>query len=354
MHVINTKDLKGNEILAKDIVNNSDIVLICKGTVLKKEYKIKLLQLGIESVIIKDQIDSGKYAYLSEEKLNIIDSTKSLVKNLIEQHIYRDTINITKLCDTIQSIITDMICEDEIFEQIINVKQESADLYTHSVNVCILSTLVALKLKLAAEKVLDIARGSMLHDIGLRYVTTVYENVNIDLLSEKARKEYKKHVLYGYEAVANLVTLSAGSKKIILHHHETFDGKGFPFRLKGDRMPYEAKIVAVCDAFDRKRTGIGETKTKINEIIEYLKIHKNILYDDDLVELLLSIVAVYPIGTKVLTNENKIGIVIRQNKSFSERPVVMLIEDDRGMPINPPREMDLLKVLNVYIKDVLN
>lgn len=354
MHTINTKDLRGNEILAKDVLSNSDIVLIYKGTVLKNEYKKRLLQLGIDTVVIEDQIQADQYFYLDEEKKDIIEFTNMLTKNLIEQHIYTNNGSIIELCEIAQNIISEIIFEEDIYEQIINVKQKSTDLYTHSINVCTLSTLIALKLNLDREFVNEIAKGAILHDIGFRYVKSIYEDINIEELSYDAKKEYKKHVIYGYEAVSKIEEIPLSVKRIILHHHENLDGSGFPFHLKEDRIPYEAKIVGACDAFDRKRVGIGSKKIKTHEIIEYLKIHRNIRYDSEIIDILLEMVAIYPIGTKVLTNENEVGIVVRQNKNFTERPVIIVIEDSEEKKVDPPIEIDLLKVLTIYIKDVLN
>lgn len=354
MHIINTRDLKGSEILAKNVLSNSDIVLVYKGTVLKKEYINRLVQLGIDYVFIEDQIQENNFVNINIAKTDIIDTTNTLVKNILEQHIHRNNSSIIKLCDIAQMFIDEILAEEEIYEEVINIKQENIDLYTHSVNVCTLSTLLALKLKLDKDAILDIAKGSILHDLGLRYVTTSYENIDIEMLSDLAKKEYRKHVIYGYETVSKLNFLSDISKKVILHHHETYDGKGFPFKLKGDRIPYEAEIVAVCDAFDRRRSGIGSVKMSVNEITEFLKVHKLELYNKKIIDMLLSIVAVYPIGTKVVTNNNEKAIVIRQNKDFLERPVIMIIEDENGKTVDPPRETDLLKVLNIYINEVLN
>lgn len=354
MHIINTIDLKGDEILAKDIISATDIVLIYKGTVLKKEYRNKLIQLGVETVLVEDQISETKLSFMQAKKSDVIDTINELVKNLLEQHIYSYNNNIIELCSVAQRIISDISSEEQIYEQIINMKQETTDIYTHSVNVCVLATLMALKLNMEKSVIEDIARASLLHDIGLRYVTTTFENIEIEDLSETAQKEYKKHVIYGYAASAKINELSQLAKKIILLHHETLDGRGFPFGMKGDKIPFEAKIVGVCDAIECRKTGIGCKKTKVNEIIEYLKVYKDILYDKTIVEELLRIIAVYPLGTKVITNENEIGIVISQNKNFSERPVIMIIEDKNGEILIPPKKLDLLEVLNVYIKDVLN
>ena len=76
---------------------------------------------------------------------------------------------------------------------IYDIKERSSDIYEHSISLCSLATLTALKLNLSKERVHDIAVGSLLHDLGLRYMTISYQNQNIDSLSQVEQSEYMKH-----------------------------------------------------------------------------------------------------------------------------------------------------------------
>jgi len=59
---------------------------------------------------------------------------------------------------------------------------------------------------------------------------------------------------------------------IILHHHERFDGKGYPQGLMGREIPLGARIVAVADAFDAMTSGRGyKAKLSVDEAVEELK-----------------------------------------------------------------------------------
>lgn len=351
MHIVKTKDLMGNEILAKHVVSKTDAILICKGTVLKKDYIPKLSELGIDFVVVEDQIAEDLSLDMEVLQKDVFENTKSVVKNLLEQHVYKQSRGLSKLCDISEEIIQNILSEKMLLERLTEIRQESTDMYSHSINVCALSTLLALKLSFDRKKVEEIAKGSILHDIGLRYISVEYENVELTEMQPNDAKEYKKHVIYGYEAVREDEWLSDLSKKIILHHHETSDGTGYPFKLKSNRTSEEIKVVAVCDAFDRKLSGIGCKKVSVQETIEYLKIHRNSEFDSKIVDVIISIVALYPVGTKVYTNEGEVGFVIKQNKDFTDRPILMIIEDKDGELVSPPRELDLLKALNTFIRE---
>ena len=349
MKIINVRDINGDEKLATDIFSSATgNVLMTKGTVLKKEYISRLLALGIENIRIEDGInfdtEEGK-AIKKEVKIQ----TSQNVRNIFQQHIYKRTDELEKLCEIAEDIIEGILSEDKVIENIANIRQESNDMYGHSVNVCSLSTLLAVKLKLGKKTVNDIAKGSILHDLGLRYITIPYENVQVSQLDDLQIEEYKKHVIYGYDAIKNEKWVSDEAKNIILYHHEYINGAGFPFGIKGNRFSESVKIVAVCDSFDKMLSGIGHQKSTTVEAVEFVRINRNILFDPTISDLLLSMVAMYPIGSKVITNENEIGIVLRQNRDFLNRPVIKIIRDKDGKELDTPYEKDLLKHLNVFI-----
>ena len=221
----------------------------------------------------------------------------------------------------------------------------------HSISICVLATLVALKLGLDQERVHDIGVGCLLHDLGLRYMMIEYEDQDIETLSNKELAEYKKHPVYGYTALKNENWLSKKSKEIILCHHEKIDGSGYP--LHATEISVDTKIVSVCDAFDEMICGIGRKRMKIYEAVEYLKSFKNILFDGKIVDALLDFTAVYPSGSVIVTNEGDIAVVIKQNKGFPERPIIQLTRDKFGNPIDDDKIIDLVKVNNLFIDSVL-
>ena len=69
---------------------------------------------------------------------------------------------------TADSIISNIMEEENIVEQIFDIKERSADLYEHSITTCSLATLIALKMRLPKDVVYNISVGCLLHDLGIR------------------------------------------------------------------------------------------------------------------------------------------------------------------------------------------
>ena len=119
-------------------------------------------------------------------------------------------------------------------------------------------------------------------------------------------------------------------------------------------IPFECQLVAVCDAFDEMICGIGCERIKVYEAIEYLKAFKNLLFDAKIVDTFLSFTAIYPSGTRVVTNEGEIGVVIAQNRDFQDRPVLRILKDKNGKEIEGEVIKDLVKVHNIFIERTMD
>lgn len=350
MKLLKLDQVTGEEELARAIMTDDYKELLSEGARLKKEYISKLRELGINEVYVKDRVSDPKSLVILKEEVNKI--CKQKVQNIISKHTYRSSEDMVEIGKTAEDIITNIMEEESVVEQIFDIKERSADMYEHSISTCTLATLVALKMKLSKEKVYNIGVGCLLHDLGLRYIALDVENLEYESLPDKHREEYRKHPIYAYTALKNEAWLSKSSKEIILCHHERVDGTGYP--LRAHELSLEVKIAAVCDFFDEHICGIGCQRMKVYEVVEYLKASKNTAFDANVIDTLLDFTAVYPSGSKVFTNEQETAIVIRQNKGFPERPVLQIITDKSGKTIEENVIKDLLEYNNVFIENVLN
>ena len=350
MKLCSVSELKGGEVLARAIMTSEFRVLLSEETVLRADYIQKIEELGITEVYIKedDQVHTQEVVLLKSDVENFF---RDRVKSILEKHTYSRNDELMELSQTADNIITNILQEEEVVEKIFDIRERSSDIYEHSISICSLATLTALKLKLPKEKVHDIGVGCLLHDLGLRYLTIEYADQDISTLSKIELAEYMKHPVYGYSAVKNENWISNISKNIILYHHEKLDGSGYPLRAK--EIPFEAQIVNICDTFDEMICGIGCKRLKVYEAVEYLKTFRGTKYNPEIVDVFLEFTAVYPAGSQVLLSNHFIGRVIRQNKEFPDRPVVQIIKDKNGKSVNNEDIVDLIKVNNIFIEKVL-
>ncbi|ABI67689.1 HD-GYP domain-containing protein [Syntrophomonas wolfei] len=128
------------------------------------------------------------------------------------------------------------------------------DHYTcsHSLRVASLADCIAVKMGLNAELRKTLHDGALLHDVGKigvgKHILCKEGPLNDDewLL-------LKRHPLIGYEMLENM-GYSTGVLSIVRHHHEHYDGKGYPDGFKGREIPFLARIISVADSFDAMTT----------------------------------------------------------------------------------------------------
>lgn len=397
MKKVKVKSLKGNEILALPIVTDGGTVLIHADVELKPELINRAIRLGIKSLYIKDYpeevINKENYNHIvisSEddyddvynEGQDVSDSecadvknekkteynnkyienhiykveetainSRTIIKNVLEKHIYRHNSDLKIIGEQAEKIIESVIEEPEVITNITEMRNISTDMYTHCINVCVLSTIMALRLKMSEKQVRNISLGAILHDIGLRYIKVPYMNTNETYMNVKDALEYKKHTIFGYSSLQDEGWIPDIAKEIILLHHERIDGKGYPFQHKGDKIKTEVKLVSLCDDFESLISGVGSPKLKIYEAIEYIKANQGIKYDATITDKLLESVAVYPVGINVITSEGEMGVVVRQNHKFTDRPVIRMLKHADGSQYKDDVEKDLMEYLTLFIVD---
>ncbi len=344
-------ELVGDEVVAKPVMTWDYQIILPEGAVIRPDYIQKLKELGVIDVWIMNQTstETNEMVILKE---NVKNNVKQKVKDILERHTYHNNDELVGLSQTAEDIVSNILEEEKVVEKVFDIRQRSADLYEHSVSVCSMAILTALKLKLSKEKISEIGVGCLLHDIGLRYETISFNDMDIENNHSPEAAEYKKHPVYGYNALRSENWLSQTSLGIVLFHHEKMDGSGYP--IKNKDISLECRIVAVCDTFDEMICGIGYKRTKVYEAIEYLKHFKNSKFDGKIVDVFLSFTAVYPTGTHVITNEGEVGVVIGQNREFQDRPVLRIIRDKNGEELREEVIKDLVKVHNIFIDKVLD
>lgn len=218
-----------------------------------------------------DKIDSGSF---NEEDLDVIINYANLTAIAIEK--------IKFFIETKKAYLSTV----EALSAAIDAKDR--DSYEHLKRVVKYSLLLASTVDLSDTEKEDLHFAALLHDVGKIGIAEHILNKPSELTPEEYKK-IKKHVEEGVKILANVPFLD-NAALIVKHHHERFDGEGYPDRLKGEKIPVGARILTITDSFDAMISDrIYRHKKTREEAIKELKRCSGGQFDPKLVNVFLEI-----------------------------------------------------------------
>jgi putative nucleotidyltransferase with HDIG domain len=144
--------------------------------------------------------------------------------------------------------------------------------YGHSMRVCYFSMVIGKEMGMNEEEMYDLQMSALFHDIGKIGTPDAVLNKPTRLTDEEF-KIMKDHPVQSYNILKGFTTFEKIAKNA-KHHHERYDGRGYPDGLKGDDIPLYARIILIADTFDAMtstrvyRKGLPY-EVAFNELIEF-------------------------------------------------------------------------------------
>lgn len=160
--------------------------------------------------------------------------------------------------------------------------------YEHSQSVAWCAKQIAYQLKLSDAEADSIYQAGLLHDIGK---VGVRDNVLLKKgpLSDQEWILMRRHPILGANLIRLLSFMNVDTEAI-RHHHERWDGKGYPDHLAGERIPLAARIIAVCDAWNAMRTDRPYRKAlSVEKALTEIERGKGTQFDPDIVDAAIAV-----------------------------------------------------------------
>jgi len=223
------------------------------------------------------------------------------------------------------SLVGAFLSQMDVVVNLITSKPKEEMRNYHAMNVTVLSLMLGKVSGCGREAMRELGLGALFHDLGKgRVPIQRFSKDNITTMNKVVREYYMEHPKIGAKMAAGLPLFPANSLKIILQHHESMDGQGFPARLSGEDIQPLARIVAVADAYDKLcNSKDGESYLTPHEALKAMY-HRRGKLDSELVSRFIKHLGVYPPGSIVELSNNLTGMVISTNPNNSFRPSVMV------------------------------
>lgn len=174
--------------------------------------------------------------------------------------------------------------------EILRFTVEAKDVYTrgHSDRVSAYSVLIGKALGLSEEDLKTLKIGGLFHDIGKIGIpdSILLKTTKLD---DEEYSEIKNHPAIGAHILSN-ATIFKDIIPIVKHHHERFDGHGYPGKLQGNEIPYLARIATVADSFDAMTSRRSyRDSLPVDVVKEEIKKNSGSQFDPEIAEVFLKI-----------------------------------------------------------------
>jgi putative nucleotidyltransferase with HDIG domain len=287
-----------------------------------------------------DRVRAGKlFKEFSTRYEKDIDEVKERFNDIIQRNQEINTNELLKSTDELLYMCPNTLQLLDMLHCMRNVEDLT---YVHSVNVSIISYIIAKWLNYPKEDIRIITLCGLLHDIGKIMVPK-------EILTKPGRLNdaefdiMKQHVNYGYDCIKDKA-IDLRVKQCCLLHHEKVDGSGYPFGLKGDQIPNIVKIITIADIYDAMTSSRVYRKPLCPfDVIETMESEAYLKYDPQYIHPVLKNIANSYLHNNVQLSDGRRGEVVYINEYSLGKPVVKC--DDQFI--------DLTKEKSLYITEIL-
>jgi len=319
--------------LARPLYRNIDTMLAA-GVVLNEHYISSIHRCGFSGVYIDDDLSADlEIDTMISDELRM-ETTRSLKKIIDTAATGTSLSKPPDINKNVESIVDELFNNRDVMVNMLDLS--SYDNYTcsHSLNVAVLSIVLAMGMGFPRSETVGIGAGAILHDIGKVFVNKSILQKNGSLTDEEFAI-IKKHPKDGYDYISKRYHIPLRHCDTILDHHEKFDGSGYPNGKKGTDISLFGRICAVADVYDAlaSKRPYREAIAPC-ECVEYIMGGADTLFDPKVVDIFSQRIAPYPVGTSVKLSNGWVGLVVENYISYSLRPKLRIYEQD-GQRVTP-------------------
>lgn len=251
------------KILDRDVYNNYGLLLLSEGTVLSHSDISLLLSHKINTVSVKASTDTqddpsttnvqlylddllGSYDdETGQQYITALDQTKSLFGKISEVYIPP----LEQFTDAFFPLLNNVLKRTGFLHLLHLIEGAENYTYRHSINVGLLSALIAKLLERPQEEIVLMGQAGLLHDVG-KMLVPEHILVKPGPLTDEEFAIMKQHTTLGAETLRKMADTNEVIIQCALLHHERSDGTGYPEGRTIDSIPLEAQILSVADMFD--------------------------------------------------------------------------------------------------------
>jgi len=368
MVIKDAHELEPGMILAQDVLNSFDTVVITAGTELTTGLIMNLQTMNVDFVFIEEEQvpeytveplgDIPELAFDKKSTSNTQVQKSVQDVNRIEKfemgvQYYKDmylsvqlgnTIKHLEVLEVVKELVQEFYKYDDIFSVLKRLKSDEPYEYTHTTCMCIISVLLAKWLKLPHQKIYTLAQAAYLSDLGKSIIPKDILDKKESLTADE-QMMVQSHVVMTQDILEKSGGFSSEIIQIAATHHERLNGTGYPYSLDKESITQLSRIVAVADTYHALLS--HRPYREAFSIFEATEMLWNMSYnelDPKVIERLVKFITSFWVGGKVMLSNGMTGEVIMANQYDKFRPLVKV--NDGFIDLSQDRSCKIIDIVS--------
>ena len=280
-----------------------------------------------------------------QRAVNIRRQAVGLVRTVMQDARLGKAVELDNVSPVVQNIIESILRNSGALLGLVRIKTKDDYTFLHSVSVCTLLVAFCRSRGMDDETIYQAGIGGLLHDTGKALVPDHILN-KAGRLTDEEFAIIRKHPRDGYDILRQTPEIGQIPLDITLHHHERRDGSGYPDRQAEGQISELAQMAAIVDVYDAITSDRCYHKgmpaaDALRKIYEWSKFH----FSPSLTQEFMRCVGIYPVGTMVMLESGRLGVVVEPHESNLLTPKVNVFFNTRSQTYIRPELLDLSRAL---------
>ncbi len=344
--IIKVDQLKSGMVLQADLFTANGDLILAAGTILNEDFIERIDRLKIDNINVMDDQSTLR----SKALVTSVNALDKAYHNAVDRfkEVYLVAKNGGKVDEEVideisTPIVEEILYNSSLMRELWAMTQYDDYTFDHSVSVSIISGLLAKWVGDSENLVKRATVAGLLHDIGKVAIPESLFNGDRQLTSEEAEL-VKTHPLKGYDLLKAQSNLSDHVLQAVLHHHEQYDGAGYPHGLKGEAISPLTRIVSIANVYVNL-TKARKASESVNPYTASEKIRELSyqLLDPHYTSVFIDGISNFFVGNVVKLSNGLVGEVVLINRSRSSRPLVKTEDDFIDLSVR--KDIDIVSII---------
>ncbi|MDR3589618.1 MAG: HD domain-containing phosphohydrolase [Negativicutes bacterium] len=234
-------NIKPGMIVSRDVYNDSGLFLMAKDSVVNQLCLKRLSSMDVQFVYVAPT----PAALVEVTHLETTHYTRQTLAGFDQTH----SLNVAGMDRLLEKTMGNILDNSHILPHLTDIRLQDMSTFIHSINVCLISTSIGVRLQLEERELYRLGLSALLHDVGMA-------SISADILTKKDRltasewKTLQAHTNLGDTRLAADAAVPEACRLVAVQHHENYDGSGYPQGLSGESIHPYSRITTVADTYD--------------------------------------------------------------------------------------------------------